>query len=641
MSTYLKYDDTEVPLGYTTYEAIGVLKATLTSVSWQIIQESVEIAAYLGGMTTPSNAFDNSPSTNTTSSAALPLQLGAQVPVAFAATQCTIIGPATANQAPKDFTIEYSDDGSSWTTVATVTGEAGWFGYERKVYSWAAAGAHTYWRINVSARNGGTSLTIIELMFEDAAGKTISGIASMTVLPPATESLGNGKARDAVRFEINSLGTTLQLIPVMHMLQDHPQILQIWDKTAGAVACACTLNGITVTGATGSAGSTAIQNLRALYDAIRTSTDANFTAYKWSYQTAAPQNGNETYSVIYGEQITPGPNLSFSVNADTNGFVAGGYAKAGIAPANSAPAIAGLYLTIDLTSGFIPFWQVNARGFALGVKTPANYYGPIHACWGDNAKALASLPPNAGVHATPIELVIGFDAASTSLDATGYAGHAWTMGQMKQAYAFGAFYPAQNNYHGAHPLGGYGLRDRFADGCGTAAVPTTYALRASGVWAGSDSVGDNFQIHRMVASSVALSAGGSYLFGGYLTNLFGPNVDFQDWYKFRGTASNEALVFVADSAQISTIPSALDATTMYTALAVEDGTQFQATGGLVIIDDEAFTYTGVSSNTLTGVTRGVYGSAKAAHYAGEVCAQGLWFTIINGGAIFAGFNKPV
>ncbi len=640
MSTWLKYDDTEVPLGYTTYQAIAALKATLTSVSWQIIQESAPITAYLGTMTTPSNAFDCSPSTNTTSSAALPLQLGVQVPTAFTATKLTIIGPATANQAPKDFTIEYSDNGSSWTTVATLTNVTGWVGYERRVYSWTAAGAHTYWRLNVSARNGGASLTIIDLIFENASGVTLSGIASMTVIPPATETIGSAKARDAVRFEINALGTLMQIIPVMHMLQDHPQILQMWDKTAGAVAAGCTINGVTVTGATGSAGSTAIQNLKALYDAIRASADPNYTAFKWRFQSPSPQNANEAFALIYGEQITPGAGATFSVNADTNGFMIGTYQPAGITPPTGAPAVAGLQLTIDLASGFIPFWQVCSRGFALGIKTPANYYGPIHACWADNAKAVASTPPAGGVHVTPIELVVGFDAASTSLDATAYAGHGWSLAATKQGVAAGAFYPTAATYHGAHPIGGYGFRDRFNDSTGSNTLLTSYALKASGVWVANNINGDEFQIHRMLASVIGELSATSNVFGGTTVFTAAPNLDFQDWYKFRGTASNEALLFVADTINTSTITANLDATTMYTTLSVADETKFKATGGVVIIEDEAFTYTGVSAGTLTGVTRGVYGSVKATHYSGDVCAQGLWFTIINGGAILAGYTKP-
>lgn len=40
-----------------------------------------------------------------------------------------------ANERPKDFTIEWSDDNSSWTVARTVTGQTGWSASEVRTYS--------------------------------------------------------------------------------------------------------------------------------------------------------------------------------------------------------------------------------------------------------------------------------------------------------------------------------------------------------------------------------------------------------------------------------------------------------------------------------------------------------------------------
>lgn len=61
-----------------------------------------------------------------------------------------------ANQAPGDFSIQFSDDGVTWTEKWAVTGEGGWTGYEVRRFQNPAArmpkytgsvhGAHLYWR---------------------------------------------------------------------------------------------------------------------------------------------------------------------------------------------------------------------------------------------------------------------------------------------------------------------------------------------------------------------------------------------------------------------------------------------------------------------------------------------------------------
>jgi hypothetical protein len=62
--------------------------------------------------------------------------------------------PSFTARAPKDFTIEGSNDGTNWTVVATYTGETSWTTGVYNEYTFANATTYTYWRINVSANNG-------------------------------------------------------------------------------------------------------------------------------------------------------------------------------------------------------------------------------------------------------------------------------------------------------------------------------------------------------------------------------------------------------------------------------------------------------------------------------------------------------
>jgi len=65
--------------------------------------------------------------------------------------------------APKDWTLEYSDDGITWAVAHTVTGETGWSNGERREYGFASAGAHAFWRLNVTAGNSVNTVNVAEL----------------------------------------------------------------------------------------------------------------------------------------------------------------------------------------------------------------------------------------------------------------------------------------------------------------------------------------------------------------------------------------------------------------------------------------------------------------------------------------------
>lgn len=82
------------------------------------------------------------------------------------------------NRAPKDFTLQYSDDGSAWTTYYTVTGATAWGANESRTYTVAPTTEqkHAWWRINITANNGDASFTeICEIeLRETAAGPNLA-----------------------------------------------------------------------------------------------------------------------------------------------------------------------------------------------------------------------------------------------------------------------------------------------------------------------------------------------------------------------------------------------------------------------------------------------------------------------------------
>lgn len=57
--------------------------------------------------------------------------------------------PVQLNQMVSDFRLQYSDDGSNWTTCLTVTGESTWSSLEESDYTFTSVGTHEYWRFIV------------------------------------------------------------------------------------------------------------------------------------------------------------------------------------------------------------------------------------------------------------------------------------------------------------------------------------------------------------------------------------------------------------------------------------------------------------------------------------------------------------
>lgn len=410
-----------------------------------------------------------------------------------------------------------------------------------------------------------------------------------------------------------------------------------------------------VSGATGNTGSTAKDNLRALYVALRASADPKVTDFTWSYQKASPQNADDTLDWIVGVRTTLAAIKDspawVSGNANVNVYQAGEYRPAGVVPADMMPGMATptlgtMGITIDLNNGFIYYLQINARGFALATKTNANFFGPLHACWADHTKALAVMPTTfdprwCGVN----ELLVGYDNAATSNLSVAIPAKMMVLPSKMSTSPTQAYDMLGSSFYGVFAASGFRYRNQFCDmitpSTGSPFFNTFAPLAASGIFAGTnEQAADDFQIHRMAmqgTAEVVLSCASPAE-----NNIAAvtPALDITDWYKFRGTATNESLALVADTVNLTTLGQAMDDTTAYTTLNIGSTAGFAA-AGFIVIENEIIQYTGLSGgDTLTGVTRARYGTAKQQHWVGDAVYQGLWFTIINGGALLCGPTKP-
>jgi hypothetical protein len=130
-----------------------------------------------------------------------------------------VVWPKAADgNRPKSWTIEGSQDGTSWTTIHTVTDSPP--SLTGDAHEITSPGAYVYYRINVTANNGGTGLDIAELaLYGDVAfsitfsdgwvtttGSNTIPIGSTYTLPTYTSSLPV-TVSGAGDFDVNTAGT--------------------------------------------------------------------------------------------------------------------------------------------------------------------------------------------------------------------------------------------------------------------------------------------------------------------------------------------------------------------------------------------------------------------------------------------------
>ncbi len=627
MSTFLGFDSFLISPGAIPATVLSSILPSFTIRGFQVVSQSVIPVAVLGTFGSTNNAWDDDSSTVAGGGAGW---TGVQTQSPFTPTALHIVSEnGASNQGPKAFTLDYSDDGITWTTLSAWSNEINWIPQERRVYTVAGAAAHSFWRVNITAANGGNAYVCgIDLV--DAGNNFICTNAWVELIPPATETIGNSDAYEALRITVLSAGTTIQFQPVLYPVTARPMSGVCWQGAAGTVAPSLTLNGTTVTGPVGAAANTAKQNLRALYEAIRGSNDPNFTAFNWEYQTPAPQNADDTNDYIYFWQKSPGPNITIS-GTNINAAMAGRYAPAGVKEGISG-VVAGT-LNIDLINGFIYYIQVCSRSIAFATKTNSAYSGPVHASWATNSVSLAAMPPAFGLSkVTPVELLIGTDNDNTTTTSTAQTSHLWGIAQSTNTSFGGMSINYSYDWSSAAPFSRQAFRSKIQDYIApypyNAITYIEATLLGSNLFNGGN-VSNDFQIHRM-------SLPNETIVNNWVTIVI-PIMDVQDWYKFVGTATDEALLLVSDTVAVT--PLATNVLASDTAIPVASTTGFQASGNIVV-ESEIIGYTGITPTAFTGCTRGLYGTSPANHFVGDMTGQGLWMVKIQGGALFAGYVKP-
>ena len=648
MSVFLGFSSGLIPSGATAISMQSTFASLIASYGWQIIRQAVVPTAYVGTFTNPANAFTLN-TQNYANTTTLPAYIGCNISTGFIPVNMYLQADTdtAATSGPLTFTLDYSSNGSSWTTLQTFTSQTGWTSCERRKYAISSATSQTYWRINITAVQSGTTSYIHEWTLEDANGNWLVSQPFFDCIPPTTEVIGNSNARDVLRWLFPVAGTSIQFRPIQEQLSTIPQMLSWYTATAGAVTLSITINSNTVS-YTGIASNTSAQNARGLYEACKNSANTNFTNWTWVWNSTSATTLLTSPNQFYAIRNTIGMNLvTTSVNITTQQRSTSVYQ---VPQAQGSQFVSAYTVTTDIINGWIYYLQVCSRGIAMSSKTNSNYYTPVHMCYGDNASAIAQVPvadlAQYGIPCTPIELLVGTDSVVANTDAAAYASHAWGVAQPSSTYMESIGYIDYNTVYGniGSPFAHHNVANQMQDwptnvavmnanvqlGCGT------FEMSGEGFFQGADS-GNAYSIHR-----IGCTPGWNWNYvggwaGNYVKNT-GPNFINLDWYKFTGTAPSNEQLLISPCNDFTTTISTTGLNTD-TTINVASTTGFPSSGWLVL-DGEIINYTGITSTQFTGCVRGKYMTMPVAPMSGTTIYIAAWFVFIVQGLIFGGYQLP-
>ena len=116
---------------------------------------------------TPDKAFDGDTVSKWLTNATPTGWLRAELSQAYAINRYSLSGESDAanmNRSPKDWTLEGSNDGTAWTVLDARTGQTGWTVGQVRSFTFTNSTAYLYYRLNISANNGGSYTGVTELI---------------------------------------------------------------------------------------------------------------------------------------------------------------------------------------------------------------------------------------------------------------------------------------------------------------------------------------------------------------------------------------------------------------------------------------------------------------------------------------------
>ncbi len=516
-----------------------------------------------------------------------------------------------------------------------------------------------------------------QVHYEQVPGTT--GI--LDLLPPAAQAVGDAMFKEVTRLIFTATSIQVQSYPFCYAT-GKGQTRIVWsgsypNTSAGAVAHSLTINGVTVSGAVGSTSSTANDNHRSLFNALRASTDPTITDWNFYYFQADANAAAPVDCIICVRKTVTATQQTFAAGNCTTSLIntAGKYATPFIpvmTPGDLPPVgfVSGastptpFAIPVDLSSGWVYVLSVLDRTFYLASRTVNGRYGPIVSTYANHADALAAVPPSK--FASIIENFTAILDGSVSGQASGsvWLRPAKMWGVSNQAYdepnaspstgysnavmlhpflaagfPYEPFDAAMNLYSGFNyliPATAYGMSGAQAATWAGKDIVVPLGIRDGGwVPSGAGSGADT-------ASNLSAVASAPYIgFPSVATaSFFTPAFDLPDLWHGLTTAPDETAHLVGLEDGSTTTTTDIDDSTTPSSLTFTDLSAWPAADAYFVIHREPWHYTTRSGNTVSGLTRALYGRPMVKSMAGDKVRPGQFFVKFNNAAIPAGIHPP-
>jgi len=175
-----------VPLNHTGTSLIRATTVTATASSFYSSPDWIAANAFNGQPGDAGNAW---------ASAANPAWIQAQVPSPLVTHSYSITARASSmDQTPAAWNLLGSNNGTSWTTLDSRSGQVSWGSQETRSYSFVNVDAYSYFRLDVSAVNGSslTALSELTIYVDSSDPEIIETTASASYGPTPPSNINDG-----------------------------------------------------------------------------------------------------------------------------------------------------------------------------------------------------------------------------------------------------------------------------------------------------------------------------------------------------------------------------------------------------------------------------------------------------------------
>lgn len=452
-------------------------------------------------------------------------------------------------------------------------------------------------------------------------------------IPPVGETIGNAHGFCALKMNYNASDIFFEPVLWSNKTSNQSWRITLQHDTTFSRTYSLTVNGVTVS-VTRNDGANQQLTTQALYDELIAQAAANpSTVGAFSYEVYYDDANDQIYDIgTFGGIIATANDTSDAhtmanvsrtpVFKTARGF-AGGDTRKGLA----IHTLNGHTMPTDYSLGFVYYLKTYGRSFSFNTKLASSFSDPIVSVWGDNAVVLEQTPDNCA----PAELAV---VQNDSVHFSHLNGVAWDrtpdIGNLASSNNQVAFHLV--DLYQSYPQGGVAVQEIYNSNGGPRFNVSTFLY--------DQSVQTVTRITTQQVTNRSENPGNL----GWAGSVAG--FKLTGTFNFYGSATNEALNLVADTEEYVRLPAELLAseTTSITVEALDGGTpdlsDYPTNGYLIINQLEVVRYTSRTTDTFSGLTRGILGTTAITHVKYAPATVGVWFEKAASKASLVGHLRP-